>query len=147
MTDTILTIFQALLIWKWKWKLLTHVQCFASPWTVQSLEFSQARILEWVAFPFSRGSSQPRDWTQVSCIAGRFFTSWATREAQLLSRLYSFTLHKILWGVCYYSHFTDEETETHRVEANSILNSTQLILKMNLGFEQGLSNHKDFFLS
>ena len=38
----------------------------------------QARILEWVAFPFSRGSSQPRDRTQVSCIAGRFFTSWAT---------------------------------------------------------------------
>ena len=42
----------------------------------------QARILEWVAFPFSRGSSQPRDRTQVSCIAGRFFTSRATREAQ-----------------------------------------------------------------
>ena len=42
----------------------------------------QARILEWVAFPFSRGSSQPRDETQVSCIAGRFSTSWATREAQ-----------------------------------------------------------------
>ena len=35
----------------------------------------QARILEWVAFPFSRGSSQPRDPTQVSCIAGRFLTS------------------------------------------------------------------------
>ena len=35
----------------------------------------QARILEWVAFPFSRGSSPPRDRTQVSCIAGRFFTS------------------------------------------------------------------------
>ena len=41
----------------------------------------QARILEWVAFPFSRGSSQPRDQTQVSSIADRFFTSWATREA------------------------------------------------------------------
>ena len=41
----------------------------------------QARILEWVTFPFSRGSSQPRDQTHVSCIAGRFFTSWATREA------------------------------------------------------------------
>ena len=41
----------------------------------------QARILEWVAIPFSRGSSQPRDQTQVSCISGRFFTSWATREA------------------------------------------------------------------
>ena len=36
----------------------------------------QARILEWVAFPFSRGSSQPRDGTQVSHIAGRFFTVW-----------------------------------------------------------------------
>ena len=42
----------------------------------------QARILEWVAFPFSRGSSQPRNWTQVSHTAGRFFTSWATKEAQ-----------------------------------------------------------------
>ena len=41
-----------------------------------------ARILVWVAVPFSRGSSQPRDWTQVSHIAGRFFTNWATREAQ-----------------------------------------------------------------
>ena len=39
----------------------------------------QARILEWAAFPFSRGSSQPRDRTQVSHIAGGFFTSWATR--------------------------------------------------------------------
>ena len=42
----------------------------------------QARILEWVTFPFSRRSSQPRDRTQVSRIAGGFFTSWATREAQ-----------------------------------------------------------------
>ena len=42
----------------------------------------QARILEWVAFSFSRESSQPRDRTQVSSIAGRFFTSWATSEAQ-----------------------------------------------------------------
>ena len=42
----------------------------------------QARKLEWVAFPFSRGSSQPRDWTQVSHITGRFFANWATREAQ-----------------------------------------------------------------
>ena len=43
----------------------------------------QARILEWVGIPFSRGSSQPRDQTQVSCTAGRFFTSWAIREAQI----------------------------------------------------------------
>ena len=39
----------------------------------------QARIQEWVAIPFSRGSSWPRDWIPVSCIAGRFFTIWATR--------------------------------------------------------------------
>ena len=42
----------------------------------------QARIPEWVAIPFSGGSSWPRDWTWVSCIAGRFFTVWATREVQ-----------------------------------------------------------------
>ena len=41
----------------------------------------QAKTLEWVAFPFSRGSSQPRDRTEVSFIAGGFLTSWATREA------------------------------------------------------------------
>ena len=43
-----------------------------------------ARILEWVAFPFSRESSRPKDWTQVSRIADWFFTSWDTREAQPL---------------------------------------------------------------
>ena len=42
----------------------------------------QARTLEWTAIPFSRGSSQPRDWTQVFCTAGGFFKVWATREAQ-----------------------------------------------------------------
>ena len=41
------------------------------------------RILEWVAYPFSSGSSRPRNQTVVSCIAGRFFTSWATWEAQI----------------------------------------------------------------
>ena len=46
-------------------------------------EILQARILEWVAIPSSRGSSQPRVQTCVSCIAGRFFTHWATWEAQI----------------------------------------------------------------
>ena len=41
----------------------------------------QTRILEWVAMPSSRGSSRPRNWTWISCNAGRFFTYWATREA------------------------------------------------------------------
>ena len=53
----------------------------------------QARILEWIAFSFPRRSSQPRDQTQVSCIAGGFFTSSATREdlqciGEMLSRLF-----------------------------------------------------------
>ena len=67
----------------WKWKLLSPVWLFVTPWTIVH-GILQARILEWVAFPFARGSSQPRDQTQVSRIAGRFFTSWATREANLI---------------------------------------------------------------
>ena len=44
----------------------------------------QTRILEWVTIPFSTGSSQLRDQTQVSCTGGRFSTIWATREAHLI---------------------------------------------------------------
>ena len=42
----------------------------------------QARILEWVAIPFSRASSQPKDWTQVSCISGRFSTVWESESPE-----------------------------------------------------------------
>ena len=67
--------------------LLSHVWLFETPWTVcqapLSMGILQARILEWVAMPSTRGSSQPWDWTQVSCIAGRFFTIWVIREAPL----------------------------------------------------------------
>ena len=61
---------------------------FATSWTVASpcssvYGISHARIPEWIAIPFSRGSSWPRGWTQVSCIAGRFFTIRITREAPL----------------------------------------------------------------
>ena len=55
----------------------------------------QARILEWVAMPSSRGSSQPRNWTQVSCIAGRFFTIWATRKAW--AYVYLWLIHVDVW--------------------------------------------------
>ena len=55
------------------------ILCDSMDYTVHGI--LQARILEWVAFPFSRGSSQPRDQTQVSHSAGRFFISWAMREA------------------------------------------------------------------
>ena len=61
-----------------KVKSLSHVQLFETPWTVAhqaplSMD-SPNRILEWVAISSSRGSSCPRDQTQVSCIAGRLFT-------------------------------------------------------------------------
>ena len=54
--------------------------CDSTDYTARGI--LQARILEWVDIPFSRESSQPRDQTQVSHIAGRLFTSWDTREAQ-----------------------------------------------------------------
>ena len=69
-------------------QLLSHVQLFVTPWTVAARLlcpwgfFKQERILEWVAMSSSRGSSHPRDRTQVSWIEGGFLTIWATREAQ-----------------------------------------------------------------
>ena len=62
------------------WKSLSRVPTVCDSMASTVFGNLQARILEWVAFSFSRGSSQPRDQTQVSSIAGRFFTSWATRE-------------------------------------------------------------------
>ena len=67
---------------------VSRVQLFVTPWTeahqaLLSMEFFRQEY--WVGgIPFFRGSSQPRDWTWVSCIAGRFFTCWATREAPLM---------------------------------------------------------------
>ena len=72
-----------LALWKcWKWKSLSCIRLFATPWTYPVHGILQVRILEWVAFVFSRGSFQPRNQTQVSHIAGGFFTSWATRAAR-----------------------------------------------------------------
>ena len=71
---------EAVLILKVKIAQLCPTLCDPMDYMVHGI--LQARILEWVAFPFSRGSSQPRDQTQVSRIAGGFFPSWATREAQ-----------------------------------------------------------------
>ena len=63
---------------KWKWKVTQSCPIHCSPMDYTVHGILQARILEWLAFFFSRGFSQPRDWTQVSCIAGRFFTNWTT---------------------------------------------------------------------
>ena len=79
----------------------------------------QARILEWITFPFSRGSSQPRDWTQVSDIAGGFFTSWPLRvknngihgrnPEQKWSQEGKTHSHKrILYGILYDCHPPEE---------------------------------------
>ena len=61
---------------------------FACPGSLWPMDYTghgilQARILEWVAFPFFNGSSQSKDRTQVTRIAGEFFTSWATREVHV----------------------------------------------------------------
>ena len=63
-----------------KMKVTQLYPILCDPMDYGFIEFLQARILEWVAFPFCMGSSQPRDQTQVSCIIGGFFTIWATRE-------------------------------------------------------------------
>ena len=80
------------LLWLWVGSIFDSIEVKGSesrsvisdsvtPWTIVH-GILQARILEWVAFPFSRRSSQPRDRTQISHIAGRFFISWATGKSQ-----------------------------------------------------------------
>ena len=90
-----LTQIVIFLDWKmsmWKWKPI-----LCNPMNCKVHEILQTRILEWVVFPFFRASSQPGDWTQVSCIAGRFFTSWATRGA----RTSLVTCYNILSVLCW----------------------------------------------
>ena len=69
-------------------KLLLAQSCptLCSPSASSVHGILQARILEWVAMTFSRGSFQPRNRTQVSCIASRFFTIWATRDNSIWKR-------------------------------------------------------------
>ena len=76
------TDFYRLSISTWCWVKMKVAQlcptlCLCDPMDYVVRGILQARILEWVAYPFSRASSQPRNWTRVSCIAGRFFTNWA----------------------------------------------------------------------
>ena len=82
MTNTFTTLLNRL---PWgsdsvEWKSLSCVCLFRDPLDYRVLGILRARILEWVAIPFSMGFSQPRDRTQVSHNAGRFFTSQAIRE-------------------------------------------------------------------
>ena len=87
----------------------------------------QARILEWVAFPLSRGSSQPRDRTQVSSIAGGFFTSWVTREGQE---------YWSGWPIASLADFLDPGIElgSPALQADSLLYQVQFNLDLRLEF-------------
>jgi len=91
----------SLVVWEWRGKtlaFLTHARVYSLSriWLWDPKGYSlpgssahgilQARILEWVVIPFSRESSWPRDRTQVSCIAGGFFTIWATGQPHTLTR-------------------------------------------------------------
>ena len=62
----------------------------------------EARISQWVAISFSRGSSQHTDWTEVSCIASGFFTDWATRETNHIS-IFKRRFHVMYQGLDTYS--------------------------------------------
>ena len=65
---------------KWKWKSLSCVWLFATSWTLQAMDFSRPEYWSGSPLPSPGESSQPTGQTQVSCIAGRFLTIWATRE-------------------------------------------------------------------
>ena len=85
-----------------KWKLLSHVWLFVTPWTIKSMEFSRPGYWNGLAFPFSIGSSWTRNWTGVSCTAGGFFTNWAMREAPTKPWARVFILCLIChWKSCY----------------------------------------------
>ena len=84
---------------KWKFAQLCLTFCNPVDYSLPGssvLGILQARILEWVAVPFSRGSSQPRDQTHVSCIAGRFFTDWPSREVPVY--MYHIFIHSSVDG-------------------------------------------------
>ena len=78
---TLVTIENKYLIIFWVWEDTWNMKVKLRPNLCNLMDYTRTGILQ-VAFPFSRGSLKPRDWTQVSHIAGGFFTSWATREAQ-----------------------------------------------------------------
>ena len=83
---------------------LSCVRLFAALWTIAHeaplYGILQASILEWVAISFSRGSTQPRDQTQVTYIADRFFTVWATREVHTYYKRYIKIEMSKGWDIC-----------------------------------------------
>ena len=97
----------------------------------------QARVLEWVAIPFSRGSFQPRDWTWVPCIAGGFLNVWTTRETHgclcVLSHTQTHSYSILPWE-CEQSYTTHKWTDVD-VSSRTLFTKTghRLDLAHNLG--------------
>ena len=96
----------------------------SSPFLWDSVEHSppdfvhrilQARLLEWVVIPFSRGSFQLRDWIRASCTAGRFFTIWSTKAGDTGDPVYSYLssceLSLQFFEICIFFIFTDPLVE------------------------------------
>ena len=92
------------------------------PQTTRLLYLFQARILEWVATPFSRGSSQLRDPIHISCIAGRFFTSATPREATGSQHIPNSYRHAVWIWLCPPENppHTREATKTRETEFTSV---------------------------
>ena len=94
-----------LIMWWWSESVSHSVVSDYEPMDCSSTGFSvhgilQARILEWVAIPYSRGSSWPRDWTWFTYIAGRFFTIRASREAPVNCATHSKSLNLLDFLLC-----------------------------------------------
>ena len=129
---------------------LSRVRLFVTPWTVAcqaplSMGMLQARILEWVTMGTSRGSSQPRDQTQVSCIAGKFFTIWTTREAQSLWISSCFLSLKWKKGLLSSTQtlfpFTDNllQRPVYEIITASLQSSLSLLYPLRSGFQPHLN--------
>ena len=127
------------LLYPWeKWKLKVKVTyscltlCDTMDCTVHGI--LQDRILEWVAFPFSRGSSKPRDWTQVSRIASGFFPSSVTKEAHYIPRCIKLNIWNIeicggnMNGPVYFYIFLGLLNKLHETQHSSVFYSLDWVL-------------------
>ena len=124
------------LLYPWeKWKLKVKVAqlcltlCDPMDYTYTVHGILQVRILEWVAFAFSRGSSQPRDWTLVSRITSGFFTGWVTREAHYILRCIKLNIWHIeicggnMNGPLYFYIFLGLLNKLHETQHSSVFYS------------------------
>ena len=103
----------------WKAKVSQSCLTLCDPINSTVHGILQVRILEWVALPFPRGSSQSRDQTQVSCIAGRFFISWAMYLKDQLKMKYTDRAPYIcVLCLSVFSHFVSSMLVIEEVKRN-----------------------------